>query len=151
MTQTRHLFRHRIERRAGFTLMEVLLVLLILGVIAAMVVPQMLGHAKHANVQATQGSIKSLENALDIYNLHMGDYPSTAEGLVALLNSPNNDTKWRGPYLQNSSKLPVDAWGQPFQYSWPGQNNRDKPDIWSPGADKQDGTADDVTNWLPPN
>ena len=140
--------RRQPRRRAGFTLMEVLLVLLILGVIAAMVVPRLLGSLKTANIQQTQASIKGLENALEYYAKdHGGEYPSTAEGLQALQFAPADDTSWTsGPYIDSQ---PLDAWKNPFQYAYPAQHNTNgKPDIWSFGADKQDGTADDVTNWL---
>ena len=140
----------RAWRRAAFTLMEVLLVLAILGVIAAMVVPQLLGRQKQANVDATKLSIKSLEQALKLYALdHDGDFPPTNPGLEALIVAQANDPKWKKPYLDNTKDLPLDAWGNPFQYEYPGshQVGGDKPDISSWGADRTPNTADDITNW----
>lgn len=135
-------------KRSGFTLMEVLLVLAILGVIMAMVVPQLLGQQKRANMQAAQASIKGLEGALDFYAKdHEGLYPSTQEGVMVLISSNGNDPNWNGPYLRNTTEMPLDPWKNPLQYANPGQNNQDKPDIWSWGPDKIDGTEDDISNW----
>ena len=144
--------RHGLKRNArlGFTLIEVLLVLAILGVIAAMVVPQLLGRQRQANIDATKLSISGVEQALEIYATdHSGDFPTTGDGLESLLTAPNNDEKWHGPYLKESKSLPVDAWGRPLQYEYPGQHNTDgsKADISSGGPDKAFGTADDITNW----
>lgn len=138
------------NQRLGFTLIEVLLVLAILGVIAAMVVPQLLGRQKKANIDATRLSITGLEQALELYAVdHSGEYPTTGEGLESLLTAPNNDEKWHGPYLKESKAVPVDAWGRPIQYEYPGQHNPNgsKPDISSGGPDKAFGTADDIVNW----
>ncbi|MES2794064.1 MAG: type II secretion system major pseudopilin GspG [Planctomycetota bacterium] len=137
------------NKRRGFTLIEVLLVLAILGVIAAMVVPQLMGRQKKANIDATRLSITGVEQALDLYAVdHSGEYPTTAEGLEALISHPNNDEKWNGPYLKET-KVPVDAWGRPLQYEFPGQHNAQgtKPDISSGGLDKAFGTEDDINNW----
>lgn len=133
--------------RAAFTLMEVLLVLAILGVIAAMVVPQFVGRQEQASIDATGVSIKGIEQALKLYQLdHGGSYPTTAEGLQVLVSAPSNDPKWKGPYLE---ELPKDAWGKPFQYQYPPQHNTaaKKPDIWSSGLDQSNNTGDDISNW----
>lgn len=137
----------RRHHRSGFTLMEVLLVLAILGVLMAMVVPGLLGQQKQANIDATKVSIHNLEQALKLYALnHDGEFPSSGDGLQALINAPAGDNKWRGPYL-DKGKLPDDAWGNPLQYSYPGQHNANSPDISSWGPDKTAGTDDDITNW----
>lgn len=138
------------RRRSGFTLIEVLLVLAILGVIAAMVVPQLLGQQKKAMIDTTKASIKGLEDALEIYAVHHdSEFPTSQEGLESLISQPANDDKWVGPYLKSVKTLPLDAWGQPFQYEYPAQNNPPgtKPDISSAGPDKIPGNQDDVTNW----
>lgn len=140
--------QHR--RRGGFTLIEVLLVLAILGVIAAMVVPQLLGQQKKAYIDATKNSIKGLEGALEIYAFHHdSEYPTTQQGLDVLISQPANDDKWVGPYLKSVKTLPLDAWGQPFQYEYPGTNNPPgtKPDIYSSGPDRIPGNSDDINNW----
>jgi general secretion pathway protein G len=143
-----HQNRNRHSRRRGFTLMEVLLVLAILGVIMAMVLPQLLGRQRQANIDATKLSIRGLEQALDLFALdHDGEFPVTNIGLQALLNPTGNDPQWKGPYLKDTSTLPLDAWGNPMQYEYPGKYQQGKADIWSWGPDKQNGTEDDITNW----
>lgn len=134
----------RLLSRGGFTLMELLIVLAIIGVIAAIAVPSFLGQQKKANVKATQASIHGLESALDYFATdHDGDYPTS---LDLLITNPGNDPKWSGPYLKGG-RLPLDAWGNELMYMFPAQNNVDKPDIYSAGPDRQPNTADDVTNW----
>lgn len=136
----------RAKRRSGFTLMEVLLVLAIIGVIMTMVVPKVLGRQQHANTDATKVSIGGLTQALKLYSLdHSGQFPVSAEGLNALLKAPGaRDPRWRGPYLE---KEPVDAWGNPFQYEFPGRRNPESFDISSAGPDRTHGTTDDIGNW----
>lgn len=147
MNRTMKSHNRKTRSRAAFTLMEVLLVLAILGVIAAMVVPQLVGRQEQASIDATQVSIKGIEQALKLYSLdHGGSYPTTNDGLQSLVTAPSNDTKWKGPYLE---ELPKDAWGKPFSYQYPPQHNTaaKKPDIWSSGIDQSNNTADDITNW----
>jgi general secretion pathway protein G len=134
------------RKMAGFTLVEVLLVLAILGVITSMVVPRLVGRQKQANIDATSLSIKGIEQSLKLYALdHGGEYPSTQDGLSALVQSPqgNRASSWRGPYLES---LPTDAWGNTFHYASPGQMNTNGVDLVSPGPDGALNTNDDVTN-----
>src|SRR5262249_39152139 len=101
----------RQSARSGFTLMEVLLVLAILGVLMAMVVPGLMGRQKQANIDATKVSIHGLESGLKMYTLdHDGEYPTTNEGLDSLISAPSNDPKWKGPYLDKATSVPTDAW-----------------------------------------
>ena len=132
--------------RLGFTLMEVLLVLGILGVIMAMVVPKVLGRQKYASIDATRVSIGGLSQALKLYSLdHAGDFPSTTDGLAVLLKKPSRpDTAWKGPYLEQE---PKDAWGQPLAYAFPGKHNVESFDVSSSGPDHVHGTPDDLGNW----
>lgn len=132
--------------RLGFTLMEVLLVLGILGVIMAMVVPKVLGRQKYASIDATRVSIGGLSQALKMYSLdHAGDFPSTTDGLMILLKKPARpDAAWKGPYLEQE---PKDAWGQPLAYTFPGKHNVDSFDVSSAGPDHVHGTPDDLGNW----
>ena len=134
--------------RGGFTLIEVLLVLAIIGVIMAIAVPMLLGKQKQAYIDATKASISGLEQALKMYALdHDGDYPTSNVGLQSLLTSPGNDTKWKGPYL-DKGKVPADAWGNPLQYQYPGtKQGAGLPDIWSFGPDRVSNTEDDINNW----
>ena len=142
----KHTTSRRLSLRVGFTLMEVLLVLGILGVIMAMVVPKVLGRQKYANIDATRVSIGGLSQALKLYSLdHAGDLPSAADGLNVLLKKPaRQDASWKGPYLENE---PRDAWGQPLVYVYPGKHNADSFDVVSPGPDHVPGTVDDIGNW----
>ena len=137
--------RSRNHSTAGFTLLEVLLVLAILGVITAMVVPRLVGRQKQANIDATRLSIRGLEQALKLYALdHDGDYPTTNQGLDALRLAPRTgDFRWKGPYLEMP---PLDAWGNPFLYICPGHQHPDSFDIASVGPDGVSNTDDDITN-----
>jgi general secretion pathway protein G len=141
------------QSRSGFTLLEVLLVLAILGVIAAMVVPNLLGRQDEANRRATKVSIAGFENAVKQYAAeHDGMFPEgNADVVIGLLMTPEqteNSATPRAPYLE---KPPLDAWKQPLRYEYPPSGNRQsvtgKPAIWSAGPDRQDDTADDINNW----
>jgi len=138
----------RQSHRAAFTLMEVLLVLAILGVIIGLVLPNLLGQQKKANIGATRLAIDNVEQALKLYALdHNGEFPPSSIGLEALIAQSGSDPKWAGPYVE-SGKIPTDAWGSPLQYAYPGQNQvGDRPDLWSMGPDKASNTEDDITNW----
>lgn len=131
--------------RAGFTLMEVLMVLAIMGVIMSLVVPKLLGRQQHANVDATRLSIRGVEQALKMYALdHGGRFPTGADGLSVLIERPSQrDPRWRGPYLDEQ---PRDAWGTPLMYEYPGKRNPSGFDLISPGPDGIQSTEDDVTN-----
>lgn len=136
--------------RGGFTLLEVLLVLAILGVIAAMVVPQLLGRQQDAYVKATKSSINGLDHALQMYAFdHDGEYPAGNQNALSSLVEPvDKNGKEMKPYLD---KLPTDAWGQVFQYEFPNTKapRSSKPAIWSGGPNKsnEEGTGDDINNW----
>jgi len=134
----------RIVRHSGFTLLEVLLVLAILGVIAAMVVPNLLGRQQEAYVKATRTSISGLEGAVKLYaSEHDGQFPESIEKMM----TPEADQvtgKQHPAYLE---KIPMDAWKKPLQYQYTNDGSLSKPKIWSFGPDGQDGSPDDVTNW----
>jgi general secretion pathway protein G len=139
----------RSRRAAGaFTLLEILVVLAIIGLLVSLAVTNVgnlfSGSQKDiAKLFVTQ----SMQAPLQAYKMAMGDYPTTAEGLQALVTPPaNRADRWRGPYLQDS-KLPVDPWGEPYQYRYPGVKNKNGFDLWSKGPDKTDGTDDDIGNW----
>lgn len=135
-------------RRVGFTLMEVLLVLAILGVIGALVVPNLLGSQQKANVNATKNNIKRIEGVLELYAIdHSGQLPASLEELT---KSYEVDGVAQQPHL---AEIPKDAWGNAFNYKFPGTHHGDlnssKPDIWSNGPNGTDdnGSGDDVVNW----
>lgn len=141
--------RHTVAR-GGFTLTEVLLVLAILGVIAAMVVPNLIGQQKAAMIKATRMSIKSLEDASRQYAVaHDGEYPTTGDGTAVLL-APGVDQNGKqiSPFL---NKPPKDAWGIDLNYAYPNNKaqNSETPAIWSNGPNKinDEGAGDDVNNW----
>ncbi len=135
-------------RRAAFTLLEVLIVLAIIGVIAAMVVPRLLGQQQQANIDATIGNIRGAESALELYAKdHFGSYPvaSGNEEVWTMLMTPEEVNGRRiGPWLEEPAK---DAWGRKLYYEYSGGIDELKPKIWSVGPDGQNGTADDVNNW----
>jgi len=97
---------------------------------------------------AAQAQILLFVSTLQAYRLHLGEYPSTAQGLQAVCEAPKDlrePSKWRGPYLKKG--VPLDPWKRPYRYEWPSKHNKEKPDIWSSGPDGIDGTEDDVVNW----
>ena len=139
-------------RRAGFTLLEVLLVLAIIIVMLAMVAPSLLGRQQKANEDLTRVGIKNLEDAIKMYAVdHDGQYPKgTTEEVLQLLMSDVDErtNKKRQPYMDD---IPVDAWKRPLEYEYPPSGSRPtsggKPAIWSNGLDGQEGTEDDIDNW----
>src|SRR5687768_8771154 len=131
----------------GFTLMELLVVVIILGVLAATIIPQFMGTKHEAHVSAAKANISQLETAIERFYIHMDRYPTSEEGLKVLVDPPSaDDKKWKGPYINT---LRNDSWGNPFQYRQPGTHNK-RFDIWSRGADNADGgenEAADIGNW----
>jgi general secretion pathway protein G len=134
----------------GFTLIEVLLVLVILVTLASLAVNAYDGIRRKANINAARVQIGLFESQLALYQLSLTTYPTPDQGgLEALRNPPSdlaNPDSWDGPYLDKP--VPLDPWGNPYQYQFPGKSNPDKYDLWSFGPDLTDGTADDVGNWV---
>lgn len=138
------------SKTRGFTLMEILVVITIITFIAGLTIAnvgKLFGGSQVdiAKLMVTQ----SLKTPLVTYRLQLGSYPSTEEGLQALMTAPANKAdRWRGPYLADGTKMPLlDPWGEPYQYRYPGTHNKDSYDLWSKGPDKTDGTDDDIGNW----
>lgn len=129
-------------------MMEILVVLAILGLLVALAVTNLDNIFGNAQVSSARLFVRdSLKNPLFTYRMQMSDYPSTAEGLQALLVAPAGKAdRWTGPYLLDG-KLPLDPWNEPYQYTNPGTRNKMGYDLWSKGPDKQSGTADDIGNW----
>lgn len=138
--------RLRSERsRAGFTMIELLLVLAILAILAAIVIPKLAGRSEQARVTAAQTEISNLETALDSYEVDTGSYPDSSMGLQALMVKPANVDNWRGPYM--TKDIPADPWGHPYVYEYPGKHVEGRYDLYSWGPDGRAGTDDDITNW----
>jgi len=136
--------RSRISSRRGFTLVELLLVLVILGILAAIVVPKFGGRTEQARQTAAQTQISTFGTALNAFEVDTGSYPRGQDGLQQLLVAPPDITGWRGPYLM--SDIPLDPWGHPYIYEFPGRLNPNGYDIVSMGPDGQPGTPDDIAN-----
>jgi general secretion pathway protein G len=127
---------------AAFTLIEIMVVVIILGILAATIIPQFMGTTQDAKISAAKSQVAELESALERFYVHMDRYPSADEGLKVLVDSPANDEekKWRGPYIK---QLRDDPWGHPYQYALPGTHHPSSFDLWSAGAD---GKAE-IGNW----
>ncbi len=132
------------QRRQAFTLVEMLLVLVILGVLAAIVYPKVAGRGKQARATAAQTQIASFKTALDAFEVDNGYYPKGRNGLLDLVQKPRDAINWRGPYLDS---IPKDPWGNDYTYDCPGKHNPSSFDIMSVGEDGQSGTEDDIGNW----
>lgn len=150
MLTTQSLRRSARAARRGFTLLEILVVLAIIGLLVGLAVK---------NVDKifgdTQGDIArifvndTLKSSLVQYRIHVGDFPNTTEGLEALVTAPSGKAdKWKGPYIDaKGGKVPVDPWQQPYGYRYPGTKNKGSYDVFSKGKDGVEGTEDDIGNW----
>jgi general secretion pathway protein G len=144
--------RRRTTRRVsvgerGFTLVEMLVVITIIGLIMALVGPRVLNYLSESKAKTAKIQIQGLGSALDLFYLDAGRYPSSAEGLAALVQPPGGIGTWNGPYLKGGN-LPLDPWGKPYVYRSPGEHGA--YDISSLGSDGQEGgagTAADITSW----
>lgn len=135
-----------LKKSGGFTLVELMLVIIIIGVLVAMVAPRLTGKSQQARVAAAQADINAnLSAALDLFELENGRYPTTNEGLAALRTAPSGVPRWNGPYLKRA--VPLDPWDRPYVYRSPGEHNRQDYDLFSGGADGIEGSEDDISNW----
>jgi general secretion pathway protein G len=132
----------------GFTLIELMIVVIIIAALAAMVVPRLAGRSEQAKIAVAKADVNSnIAMALKLYELDNGSFPTGTEGLNALLTQSAMGTaasNWNGPYLE---KAPIDPWGSPYQYKYPGSHNPTGYDLFSMGRDGIAGTDDDVGNW----
>lgn len=143
--------REKVRRRrrgeGGFTLIEILVVITIIALIMSLVGPRVLNYLGESKVKAAKIQIQSFGSALDLFNLDTGRYPTTSEGLAALVQSPGTIQSWNGPYLKGGV-VPEDPWGKAYVYRSPGEHG--PYDIMSYGSDGQEGgtgTAADIVSW----
>jgi general secretion pathway protein G len=131
---------------SGFTLLELLVVMVIIGLLAGYVGPKYFAQIGKSEVKSARAQLDGLGKALDQYRLDVGHYPNTEQGLAALNARPTNEPKWDGPYLQKG--VPLDPWGKAYMYKQPGEHS--EYDLYSYGKDGQPGGSGDnidVTNW----
>jgi len=137
------------RRTAGFTLIELMIVLFILGLLATLVAPRLMGRVGKAKVKAAQAQIQMLSTALDLFHLDVGRYPTEEEGLKSLVQRPENLSQWSGPYLEKG--VPKDPWGRDYLYKSPGEHGA--YDLVSHGADGApggEGESADISNYQAP-
>lgn len=132
--------------RGGFTLVELLLVLVILGTLAAIVLPKFAGRTEQARITAARTQLAAFATALDAFEVDNGYYPKGSDGLKDLIIQPRDAPNWKGPYLRQN-EIPLDPWGRPYIYECPGRHNPNGYDLMSMGPDGQPNTDDDITNW----
>ena len=135
------------SNKKGFTLVELMLVVIIISILVAMVVPRLMGRSDQAREAAARADIEAnLASALDLYEVDIGTFPRTEEGLQALRGVPSNAKvakRWKGPYIK---KKPLDPWGNPYVYQFPGTHGSGY-DLFSYGKDGNEGGGDDIANW----
>ncbi len=143
-------FRAPRAATAGFTILEMVIVLAIIGMILGVIVTRVGNVFGTSQEKVAQIFVRdSLSLPLTRYRIDLGSFPSTAEGLSALVSAPSSAAdRWRGPYLEvPGGKLPLDPWGEAYQYRYPGTKNATSYDVYSKGPDKTPDTADDIGNW----
>ncbi len=133
------------KNKKGFTLIELMLVVIIIGALVAMVMPRLAGRSEQAKAGAAQADISAnIATALKLYELDNGQYPSSSDGgLTALMTKPASANNWNGPYIE---KKPIDPWGREYQYKSPGAHRTYDYDLFSLGHDGQE-SPDDIKNW----
>lgn len=139
----------RRRNRKAFTLLEILLVVGLLAMLAAVAVPALIGQAEKARITAAEaalGSAATIPSQIRLYKFNIGSYPEELEGLIKKPDDDEIAEKWTGPYLEGAQGL-KDPWGNDYQYDAEGKHNEGSFDLWSNGPDGEEGTEDDITNW----
>ncbi len=131
------------RRRRGFTLVEIMVVVAIIGALLSVALPRLTGRTEEARLQAARLQVENLAMSLDAFSFDCARFPTAAEGLGALRDTPG-DAGWKGPYLKRA--LPPDPWHGAYVYFQPGSRGTDY-DVFSAGPDHQSGTEDDIGNW----
>lgn len=134
---------HSNRERAGFTLIEIMVVVIIIAALAGMVVPRLWPITDDAKRSIASADIASISTSIRLFRFHCDRFPTTQEGIDALLVCPGSLTTWKGPYLE---RKPLDPWKRPYQYVCPGTHNQGGFDLSSKGPDEQN-ASDDVNNW----
>jgi general secretion pathway protein G len=135
------------QHRAGFTILELLLVLVILAILAGIVGSRFVGQSQSARVKAAHTQLENINLALNRFEIDLGRFPTGSEGLNALIERPGDNAKaWQGPYLDGTA-IPLDQWSNAWNYRQPGQHRSDGFDLWSNGPDGREGGGDDIANW----
>lgn len=138
-------FNKRTRRYSGFTFLEIMLVVVIIGLLLSIAGPRLVGKKRRAQIETARFQIASFKTALGAYEMDVGSFPMTSQGLAALLQRPPDvpEEDWHGPYLD---KIPKDPWHEDYIYRSPGEHNPDY-DLFSKGPDRQEGTSDDIVSW----
>jgi len=137
-------------KRSFFTFIEIMVVVIIIGVLAAIVMPKFLGRTEQAKISAARSQISIFATALDAFQLDNDRYPTSEQGLQALVSKPTLPPipgNWKGPYLANA--IPSDPWGNKYIYKSPGDRNQSSYDVSSCGKDGKPGSGDEISNWQP--
>jgi general secretion pathway protein G len=143
----------RSRTEAGFTLIEIMVVVVIIGLLLTVVASNIIPQLQEAETTKAKGDIRGIETALEMYRLQNGFYPTTEQGLEALLRKPGGEpvpNAWNGPYLKGMTSVPKDRWGHEYLYLSPGIHNPESFDVWTRGQDGQDGGEgpnSDIGNW----
>ena len=138
-------FGHMTNRNKGFTFLEIMMVVVIIGILMSIAIPQLTGKSQKAKINATKFQLGVFKTSLGQFEMDTGTFPSTSDGLKALMERPSDvaEEDWDGPYME---KIPKDTWHEDYIYRFPGEHNK-YYDIFSKGPDRQEGTEDDLTNW----
>ncbi len=143
--KTQILSRQKNGKRRGFTLVEILLVVTIIGILAALVIPKIAGRGEEARIKSAYSDVNGgIKTVLGMYEVDTGAFPRSLQDLV---QQPSDVKNWHGPYF-DPPQVPVDPWGHPYVYVYPGRKNASGYDLYSMGADGQDGSQDDIGNWM---